>query len=153
MQEDLYRNEILAAYTGEIIGAAAFGAMAQSEALLPGQRAQLERLALLEQVTRARLDPVMLRYGLTVENVEAVEAATRAAAGQANDWSAIMESVREGTVPYIARFEALLDAAPEEDAEAMRRLLEHEEALLQFAIDELEGRSETSLQGIEQALA
>lgn len=153
MDENLYRSEIHAAYVGEIVGAAAFGAMAQSQAFSDHQRAQLQTLARLEQVTRARLEPVMVRHGLAVQDVEAMEQGTRAAVGDAHDWAPLMESIRDGARPYIPRFEALLEAAPAEDAPVMRQLLEHERALVQFAIDELEGSGETSMLAVERALA
>lgn len=152
MDKSFYREEIQAAYLGEIIGAAAFGAIAENPRLSPEQREVMQKLARLEILTRACLGPVMRRHNIAVENVEAIEAGTRAAASQADDWSAVLQSVQTDTLPYIARFEALLEAAEPEDAAALRLLLEHEQALQQFAVLELAGRREEAVHQLDRAL-
>ena len=152
MDEAVYRNEILEAYTGEIIGAAAFGAMADSEALSQEQRGWLRKLEALEQVTRNRLEPVMAKYGLTVDHADAIAAQTRAAASGADDWEGVLVSIRDGVLPYIPRFEALLTAAQGDDVEPMQRLLDHELALHGFATAALAGEAERGIAAVDKEL-
>lgn len=152
MDEAVYRNELLEAYTGEIIGAAAFGAMADSEALSEKQRGWLRKLATLEQVTRSRMEPLMTKYGLTVDHADAIAAQTRAAASGADDWEGVLASIRDGVLPYIPRFEALLAAAKGDDVEPMQRLLNHELALHEFATAALAGEAERGMAAVDEEL-
>lgn len=153
MDKAFYRQEILEAYSGEIIGQAAFDALAANDGLNAEQRHCMSRLAELERVTRERLESVMRRHGLSVANADQIAVQTRDAVGQNRaEWAPTLQSVGDGVKPYIPRFEALCASAEAEDAEALKRLLEHELALAAFAKEELDGNSAKALDIIETAI-
>lgn len=140
-----YEAGVRAAWAGEIFGEALFSELAR----LGGDRAQATKwklLAELERVTGEQLAPLVSRYGYEteppVEEMERGLANAREFAEMPHtDFMALIE-------PYlkevISKFEALRDAAPDEDKATMQFLVDHEVALLRFAQLERSGDDQDS---------
>jgi hypothetical protein len=133
---DEYRELVLAAYTGEVVGEAVFGGIAM---LLvdPERRAKLEVLRLLEAQTEAALRPVAERCGITDEQVVQARRNGWNYALMATDegarWAQVVDGLVQNCPDIIARFERLRALAPEADVAIAEEVVAHEVALFEFA--------------------
>lgn len=140
------------AYQGEVSGEVLFGRLAENSGD-PEHRRKLDVLRELEARTRHALVPAMQRHGLPIEPDPAVERdATALADGVATlPWSDLLSAFEPITTQFLAMYRRIGELAPPEDREVAGLLVDHEEALCEFARRELSGREDDSL-GLINAL-
>lgn len=151
------RKDYLAAvseffYGGEVMGEAFFAAyLAREQDTL--RRYKWGTLMQLETETKALLRPFMTTLGLGIEEPDVGERiAAYANAYEGKSWRAHMEEVADITGFFLEKFRAIAAAAPEDELETARYMIEHETALHDFARQELRGASRDSLTGVIQQL-
>ena len=136
MTSDEYRDLVLAAYTGEVVGEAVFGGIAMLLAD-PARRSTLEVLRLLEAQTEAALRPLAKRCGITDERVVTSrrDGWSYALVGADEDarWTQVVDGLTQGCPGIIETFERLRELAPEADVELADDVVAHEVALFEFA--------------------
>jgi hypothetical protein len=149
VDQELYLREIQAAYNGEVRGEAFFRALADQPALNP-IRAQLLVLAQLEAQTRARLEPLVRRLGLDagVHAADAGDGVDRAARWDRFGPAEAIARLDDLIVPFVQRYDALAEAAAEEDRIFLDFLAAHERALASFSRLARDGRSDTALDAV-----
>ena len=149
---DSFRQGIQAAYLAEIEGAAWFAALLARFGGDHDKRAKLQTLQRLERTTAARLIPLIdAQQAQRLDRANA-EARGRALATRVDSWERLVQMLRSDLPPYIARYEALLRAAPSDERAAVEFLLAHELALQAFAEEEAAGRGAASLLQVERLL-
>ncbi len=141
---------LVRAYQGEVSGEALFGRLAE-QCAQPDHRRKLGVLRELEARTRHAMVPAMERHGLPVEADPAVERDAEALAdGVATlPWSDLLSAFEPITTQFLALYRRIGELAPPEDGEMAGLLVDHEEALREFARRELSGRGDDSLDLVE----
>jgi hypothetical protein len=130
----LYLQEIQAAYDGEVRGEAFFTALADQPPM--GKlRESLLVLARLESQTRRRMEPLLARHGLDVtqDPEDAGDGFDRAASWGGMTPDAAVARLHDLVLPFVGRYDALADAATDEDRDILNFLAAHERALETFA--------------------
>lgn len=141
-----YRDGIRSAYAGELIGERLYRALAQGSRDAD-QRVKLDAIADVERLTHRRLKPIAERLGSVPSDAELqAVVARRAVELAALSWPEFIARANRDWPPYVARFEELKPLAPPGDAAAIRSLIDHEVALVEFA------RVEQSAVGAEASL-
>jgi len=153
MDSESYRQEIQAAYIGEIWGAAFFDAMARQSTLASIQD-RILLLARLEKITRARLRPLLERLALdtSVDPRHVAGGERRAEEWAGCDRLEFARRLHALVADYVPQYDALLAAGPAVDRETLEFLSAHERALLIFSERELRGETETSLDAVRDLL-
>jgi hypothetical protein len=136
MSTDEYRELVLSAYTGEVVGETVFGGIAML-LVEPERRTKLEVLRLLEAQTEVELRPIAERCGIAHAQVVSARRSGWSYALQGTDeharWAQVIDGLLEGCPAIIARFERLRRLAPATDAAAADDVVAHEVALFEFA--------------------
>ena len=130
MHDQTYREEIMAAYRGEIAGEALFSRLLELQADA-ATRHVLACMLQLETETKLRLRQVLSRLGLPVAEPESDQQAGRRwadalRASHGGAWPAAFEAQLED---YAQRYERLRDRAQPADGAALDYLAAHERAL------------------------
>lgn len=149
-----YIRGVYEAWKGEVFGEAFFSELAQIDQKTP-KETKWRTLSELERVTGEVLAPLVRRYGISLRPPE--EEKTRGEE-QAKGFSAMpYQEFMAGMEPYleeaVARYQALRDEAPSQDALAMQFLVDHEQALLRFAQIERRETGEDSLAAVKEVIA
>jgi hypothetical protein len=132
MSSGTYRDQISAAYQGELVGEYLYRGLAE-RAANPDQKAKLAAIANVERLTHGRLRPIAERLGITATEAEWRPVVERRAKELGSmSWPHFIEEAVRDWPPYIARFEALLVLAPAGDATSIQLLVDHEVALVEF---------------------
>ena len=141
---ELYESEIF----GEVL----------SLALLEVAKNERERyhhatLLQLETETQARLRPFLCKYGISMSKEMDLAPVPEIVSGYQNSsWQEFMS----GTIPivkqYLARFEEIASAGPEEDQEVLQSMICHEASILRWMEMEAAGETEGSLDGVIEEL-
>jgi hypothetical protein len=97
------------------------------------QRVKLSAIADVESQTARVLEPIAMRLGITCDagEIEAI-AHHRLTELGALSWTQFIERALTNWPPYVAEFEALAENSPHSDRPAMRLLVAHERALVEF---------------------
>jgi len=147
------RNEYLTAinefwYQGEVFGEAVMNRWLQLEKD-PIRRWKWATIQQLETETKARLRPFLMRLGLSIVANDVDDKVNEVSAGFADkSWSEIMEMGAQIAGTYLEKFLEIEAAAPESEREIAHSMVIHESSLLDFAKQELAGKSENSLDGV-----
>jgi hypothetical protein len=146
MESAGYREGIASAYKGEWIGENLYRELA-NRSIVEHQKAKLHAIADVEQYTFRRLKPIADRLGIDVAAGEWKRVVERRATELYSvGWPDFIDKALRDWPPFIVRFEALLPLAPPPDTDAVRCLIDHEVALVEFA------RIEHNAVGSEAAL-
>jgi hypothetical protein len=140
-----YREEVRLAYLGEVRAAETFDGLLDRLVLTDLQRSNLAALRDVERYVASVLAPVLERLGLAPDDTVEAIAEARSRVATIDSWAALVARLGDRLLPYIARYDALRDAAGPADRDAMRLLSEHEHALLAFGRLERDGEGERSL--------
>jgi hypothetical protein len=133
MGSTAYRDGIMAAYQGELIGESLYRELA-NRSMVDDQKAKLHAIADVERHTHCRLKPIAERLGIDVSEaawMRVVERRVREL--ESLTWPDFIDKALRDWPPYIARFEALKQLAPAGDADSIQWLVDHESALVAFA--------------------
>ncbi len=126
-----YTSQILAAYEGEVAGAAYFDALTPS---FPEKSAFLERCTALERATASQLSALVRKYQLlprsqaTLEERGALDARMESSRG----WGDLMRQSVTSYAQYIGQFKALETLGPAEDQAVLAALTAHEVQLIEW---------------------
>jgi hypothetical protein len=133
MDSTPYRDGILAAYQGELIGESLYRELAH-RSMVDDQKAKLHAIADVERHTNRRLKPIAERLGIDVSDAEWMRVVERRLSElESLAWPDFIDKALRDWPPYIARFEALKQLAPAGDADSIQWLVDHEAALVAFA--------------------
>lgn len=145
---DLYRL-----YQSEVYGAATFAAAAKY-CRNPEKKAKLMKLMLLEEQTKVRVLKYVERHNLHVRYPHgwALRGKIEGLGMNLAPWSFSMKQILKATTFYYEIFTRLYENADVEDREFFAYVMQHEEALKNFAQRELDGTG-NSLQATELLLS
>jgi hypothetical protein len=128
-----YNARIKRAYEGEIVGGQLYGHLSvlSEDASC---RQKLSTIAEVEGRTRGVLEPMAMRLGIEA-NARDIQARVerRVAEWRQLNWLAFIRKALAEWPPYISEFEAMERLAPECDKVALRLVVNHEMALVEFA--------------------
>ena len=139
------RSELMTySYSGEVLGEFLFSALT-TENSNPKHRAILEAMRRVEEITRDRLKPMLVRHGISLGDQAAIREEAMKIAKELN-----VQPWREMWVDLLPAIEAALDkfirlrelVADPKDGEVCDFLVKHEEALKEFVLatrDERDG--------------
>jgi len=128
-----YIDALRSAYVGELVGETLYRELARRRSNAD-ERAKLDAIADVERLTHGRLHAIALRLGIRPVESEWRPIVERRANELAPlTWHELIDKALRDWPPYIARFEALVPLAPACDAAALRQLVDHEVALVEFA--------------------
>jgi hypothetical protein len=135
-----YRDQLLAAYEGEVIGCTFFSELAKAAESADAKR-KLHFLAGLETRTAALLAPLMERHNLTPRPMpDLVAEGVRDAGRYAGlSWPALNAKFAADFPPYVDEFVATEALAPSRDLPVCKLVTLHEIALVEFAREEMAG--------------
>mgnify|MGYP003582569120 CR=1 FL=1 len=150
-----YRQYLLERFEGEVEGEAFFlGLQERSEDA--DIKAKWSALARLETETRAHLKAALDELALVPPPASAsVERGRHLAAHFSRmPWPSFMQAFCTGLEGFVTQFKAAEALMPQDGKEAMllRHITRHEQALLVFAVRELQGRGHESLEAVTSLL-
>jgi hypothetical protein len=132
MSDTAYRQQIHAAYQGELIGESLYRELAK-RSIDPVRKAKLDAIADVECLTHCRLKPIADRLNVVPIEAEWRPIVDHRATELASlTWPGFISNAMRDWPPYIARFEALRLLAPARDAESIQFLVDHEVTLVEF---------------------
>ncbi len=144
MGSTAYREGILAAYQGELIGETLYRELA-NRSKIGDQKAKLYAIADVERQTSRRLKSIAERLGIDAGEAQWMRIVERRLSElESLTWPAFIERALRDWPPYIARFEALRQLAPAGDADSVQWLVHHEAALVAFARTERDAMGSTA---------
>jgi hypothetical protein len=149
-----YLERVMEVYQGEVHGEGLFSRLA-ALATPEDRRRKFEILLQLESEAKVRLRPFLARLGLEVVEDESSRASGRELAERlaSQPWEDLLKTFLADIERYISAYQALAEAAPPEDQEPLRFMVQHERALRGFLEQELAGKPHQSLRGILPLLA
>jgi hypothetical protein len=154
MAEEIFTKLLARAYRGEISGEALFSDLSER---FHDQADKLRLLALLERKMAQALQPLLVRYGVDGGDDEHSRRTGHrsAVAASANDWPGFLRLFDAVTTDALDRYHELNESSSEGSGtlKEIALLIEHEEALRQFAQAEMEGFADRSLDPIRSVLA
>ena len=122
-----------------------------SLALLEAAKNERERyhfstLLQLETETKARLRPLLYKYGVSLSEEMPLEHIGGIVQGyKDSDWEDFARANLENVEGFLARFKEIAVAGPEEDREILESMIRHEQAILRWFDMESRGQREGSL--------
>jgi hypothetical protein len=142
MDRESYRTGIASLYDAEVLGEGLASRWLEL-ASDPAQKYKLSLFLQLESEAKVRLRPLLARHGLSLVENASQRAAGMSVAEQfaAVPWRQAMATLAELALPYVQRFQALLDVAPSEDAPLVRFMVDHEQSVVRIAGREAAGDS------------
>ena len=146
-----YRTYVQQSFDGEVVGEALFRKMVML-CTAPDQAAKLRTLERLERETKEMLSAEVRALGADArERSELIEQGEKVGARLARvAWPELMRILRVELARYVAEFEAAERLAPPGKESLLRRFTEHERALLEFVDREIAGRTQDSLEPVQQ---
>jgi hypothetical protein len=136
-QYENYQSALTCAFEEEVQGIAYFAVLAAREQ--GPARDALHLMAQIEERLVADLSPLMQRHHFPHAPFPDLLAQGRAEAAAENPWPKFLRVMAEDYDDYLAEFQQLHDTAPPDDRALMRRLINHELALIAFARAERAG--------------
>ncbi len=148
-----YLGGIRRAYCGELSASRVYRLLSEQEKFLE-QRLKLSAIADVESRTARVLEPVAMRLGITCGTGE-IEGIVHRRVTElgALSWKQFIEQALVNWPPYIAEFEALAGSSPPMDRGAMRLLVAHERALVEFLrLEQSQPHAQTSMEPLRNYL-
>jgi len=126
-----YTAQVLAAYEGEVAGAAYFESLI---AAYPRQATFLEKCAALERDTAQKLSVLVRKYKLTPQSQRALEerGAADARMESGREWEELLGQSVTSYAQYVDQFRALESIGPAEDQAVLAALSAHEVQLIDW---------------------
>jgi hypothetical protein len=146
-----YDDLLIEAYRGEVLGAAHFGAMADTEDD-PGRREQLAALRDVEAQTARRLHTLVENSGMDAGSDDArSDGVGLAESARGQPWHDFLRGLRSALPSYLENFERLQAIGAPGDP-ILTELVAHERAIDRFAELEGEDRSAEALAALRDHL-
>jgi hypothetical protein len=141
MDKNTYLARIAELYVAEILGEG----LASRWLELASDSDRKYKLSLflqLESEAKVRLRPLLGRHGLSLVEDESQRATGAAVANRfaAVPWREAMATLADLAVPYVHRFQELLDVALPEDAPLVLFMVNHEQSIVRIAAQEAAGK-------------
>jgi hypothetical protein len=140
---DAYREKIREAYDGEIYGAAFFECLAERFAANEDLRKKCEIMRDIEIATAEKLKPIVARLNLPPSDVHTLEGGARTAAAQVTEWAPFVARFKKLAPGFVAQFEEIVPLAPPQDQAAVKFLVNHEAAFVDFTEKESSGKGDS----------
>ena len=105
------------------------------------QKYKLSLFLQLESESKVKLRPLLARHGLSLVEDQNQRAAGATVADRfaSVPWKEAMATLADLALPYVHRFQALLDAAPPEDVPLVLFMVDHEQSIVRIAAQEAVG--------------
>ena len=147
------QHDLNIALESEILGELIFLNAAQHARSIEQQQ-KWKTLAQLETQTLQRLEDFLAQQGHTASIRPHIKLQAKASgiAMAKLPWKVAMHLLKQGTKPFMETFERINQHADATTQEFLRYLLAHEQALAEFATQELKGNSRHSLVAVERLL-
>ena len=147
------QHDLNIALESEILGELIFLNAAQHARSIEQQQ-KWKTLAQLETQTLQRLEDFLAQQGHTASIRPHIKLQAKASgiAMAKLPWKVAMHLLKQGTKPFMETFERMNQHADATTQEFLRYLLTHEQALAEFATQELKGNSRHSLVAVERLL-
>lgn len=148
-----FQHDLNIALESEILGELIFLNAAQHARSIEQQQ-KWKTLAQLETQTLQRLGDFLVQQGHTASIRPHIKLQAKASgiAMAKLPWKVAMHLLKQGTKPFMETFERMNQHADATTQEFLRYLLAHEQALAEFATQELKGNSRHSLVAVERLL-
>ncbi len=139
-----YTATVLNYYQDEIAGEAYFNGLAE-HFTHPQEQKKLALLARVERCTAQAVRPLLEKYGLTPPTDSELGLLGEAGIQKRcqMSWKELMTDMTIRYPAYIEQFRMLEKQAPKEDLQALKKLTDHEIALVEFAKKEIAGDSDS----------
>jgi hypothetical protein len=145
---DPYRTGLQALYDGEVMGERLVLAL-HAAARTPREAAHFAAIVQLETETKARLRPLLLKYGMSLaEGADLSGIPGRLADYAGQTWRDYTAATATRLARVLRDYEAIADLGPPEDQPLLRAVVAHEAALLAWARAEADGDEAQSLAAI-----
>ncbi len=113
------------------------------------ERFQFATLLQLETETKARLRPLLFRYGISLaEPIPAGQIEEIVNGYQASSWEDFAAANKAVVQGFLERFKEIARVGPEEDREILESMIQHEQAILRWFDMESRGDQDGSLDAI-----
>ncbi len=148
MSDTAYPQCVGELYRSEVLGEAVFVALLKC-AKTDEQKYKFGTLLQLETETKARLRPLLAKYGLGFDEQDvSAPAASAAADFEAGGWTSFVEGTLNVVHYFVGRFEQIELLGPPEDRETLHSMAVHERAIQDFLVAERDGKAKGSLQNV-----
>jgi hypothetical protein len=141
MDKNTYLAGIGALYAAEVLGEGLASRWLELTSD-PDQKYKLSLFLQLESESKVKLRPLLARHGISLVEDERQRAAGAAVADRfaSAPWKEAMATLADLALPYVHRFQALLDAAPPEDVPLVLFMVDHEQSIVRIAAQEAAGK-------------
>ncbi len=148
-----YKVGLSEQYQGEIIGEVAMNCLLP-RFFSPRQQYLLGTVLQLETETKARLRPVVVELGIDITESEDSRKAGFEFGGMVEglDWQRSMEVLAEALIPYVTKYQEILDIAPQEFKEIAELMVVHERSIQQLWEREALGEGDSAIDEINKQL-
>jgi hypothetical protein len=152
MRSENYLRSVMAVYQGEVFGEALFSGLLERAA--PQHQPLFSAMLQMETEAKARLRPFLIRLGLSIAEDEDMRRRGCADAARlgALGWREFLATFVAEIAVYVDRYQAIADAAPAEDREALEFMVEHERKFMRCAAAALVGRNDHALEAVASEL-
>jgi hypothetical protein len=107
----------------------------------------------LETETKARLRPLLYKYGISLsEEADLSPVPQLVASYEGTTWREFMGITIPVVQQYLARFKQIAEAGPDEDQNYLQSMIRHEASILRWMEMEANGETEGSLDAIIEQL-
>lgn len=139
-------------FESEILGEAVFRALV-AEARSGRERYHLGTLLQLETETKARLQPLLYKHGVSLdEEMDLSLLDIAVATYKESTWPEFTAANIPIVEDFISRFEAIVKVGDDADRDILDSMVRHETSILRWATMESEGRIDGSLDDIIEQL-
>lgn len=123
----------------EVLGEAFFRELAQHQT--PANRITLLMFAEIERITISSIEHLIAKYNIVTTDTDSFrkDGTGKAASLKHENWHVIIAKIIENYPIFIDEFHSLRDMAADKDTAAIDILIEHEQAILDFAIRQQAG--------------
>lgn len=144
-----YQQDLNTALESEILGELIFLNAAKYTRSIEQQQ-KWQTLAKLETQTLQKLQRFLAQHGHTASIRPHIKLQAKASgiAMAKLPWKAAMHLLKQGTQPFMETFERMTQHADANTQDFLQYLLAHEQALTEFATQELQGNSKHSLDAV-----
>jgi hypothetical protein len=149
---DDYRTGIQVLYDGEVMGERLVLAL-HAAARTPRDAAHFAAIVQLETETKARLRPLLLKYGMSLAEAADLTGIPERLAGYAGQtWRDYTAATAARLTTVLRDYEAIAALGPPDDQPILGAVVAHEAALLDWARMESDGETDQSLAAITALL-
>ena len=140
MNKNAYLAGIAELYSAEVLGEGLASRWLEL-ASDPDQKYKLSLFLQLESESKVKLRPLLARHRLSLVEDQNQRAAGATVADRfaSVPWKEAMATLADLALPYVHRFQALLDAAPPEDVPLVLFMVDHEQSIVRIAAQEAVG--------------